>query len=144
MPVNAVVTKVVDGDTIEVDVDGIRTLVRFIGIDSPEKTGGYRPAECFGDTATTRLGKLIPPGTAVWLEGDEQEYDRYDRLLAYVYRSADGQFMNEYMVLDGYADKMPYEPNSTYADEFAAAATAAQVGGRGLWGECGGPDKLLG
>lgn len=140
---NAVVLAVIDGDTMEVDVGGRRANVRFIGIDTPEKTGGYLPAECGGDAATLRTTELLPPGTEVHLQRDEELHDRYDRLLAYVYRASDGLFVNRYLVLDGYAGTMHFEPNSEHRAVLDAAQSEARAAGRGIWADCGGPDRPL-
>lgn len=134
---------VIDGDTIDVDLGGRRATVRFIGIDTPEKTGGYLPAECGGDAATRRTSELLPPGTDVLLQRDDELYDRYDRLLAYVYRADDGLFVNRYLVLDGYAATMHFEPNTHHRAVLDAAQTDARAGNRGIWSDCGGPDQPL-
>lgn len=140
---NAEVLFIVDGDTVEVDIDGVQESIRFIGIDTPEKTGGFRDAECFGDEASERMRQLISPGDGVYLELDEEARDRFDRLLAYVYRADDGEFLNLVMVEEGFAAAFPFEPNTLYADVFDDAEDNARDLGLGLWGVCGGPDLLL-
>ncbi len=137
------VLAVIDGDTMDVDLGGRRTAVRFIGIDTPEKTGGYLPAECGGDAATLRTAELLPPGTEVHLQRDQELYDRYDRLLAYVYRAADGLFMNRYLLLDGYAGTMHFEPNTQHRAVLDTAEAEARAAGRGIWADCGGPNRQL-
>lgn len=138
----AVVTHVVDGDTVEVAIGGATESVRLIGIDSPEKTGGLRPAECYGDEASARARQLLPRGSEVRLLRDVEARDRYDRLLAYVFR-ADGLFVNLDLVEDGYAAAFPYEPNTSFSDELAQAEAGARRLGLGLWGACGSPDRAL-
>ena len=140
---NAVVLEVIDGDTMVVDVGGRRATVRFLGIDTPEKTGGYLPAECGGDAATQRTAELLPPGTGVLLQRDQELYDRYDRLLAYVYRASDGLFVNRYLVLDGYAGTMHFEPNTEHRTVLDEAEADARAAGRGIWTDCGGPNQQL-
>ncbi len=140
---NATVLEVIDGDTMEVDLNGRRATVRFLGIDTPEKTGGYLPAECGGDAATRRTAELLPPGTEVLLQRDNELFDRYDRLLAYVYRAADGLFVNLYLLLDGYAGTMHFEPNTHHRDVLDAAEADARAADRGIWSNCGGPDRML-
>jgi len=140
---NAVVLAVIDGDTMDVDLGGRRTTVRFLGIDTPEKTGGYLPAECGGDAATLRTSELLPPGTEVLLQRDQELYDRYDRLLAYVYRASDGLFVNRYLVLDGYAGTMHFEPNTEHRAVLDEAQADARAAGRGIWADCGGPNRQL-
>jgi micrococcal nuclease len=136
----AAVDHVVDGDTVVVALDGRPETIRFIGIDAPEKPGGLRPEECYGAEATARLRALLPEGSEVRLLGDEEAYDRYDRLLGYVYRGSDGLFVNLELVLSGHAAAYRYEPNTFFADRLATAEREAKGAGRGLWGECGGPD----
>ncbi len=140
---NAVVLRVIDGDTIEVDVGGTTTSVRLIGIDTPEKTGGLREPECYGDEATRRMQQLLAPGDPVHLERDVELYDRYDRLLAYVHRQRDGLFVNHALVLEGFAAPLRFEPNTFHAELFDTAAETARTAGLGLWGACGGPDRPL-
>ena len=130
----------IDGDTIAIEIAGRAETVRFIGIDAPEKPGGLRPEECYGAEATERLRALLPGGSAVRLLGDEEAYDRYDRLLGYVYRADDDLFLNLDLVRSGYAAAYRYEPNTYFADQLAAAEREARHDGLGLWATCGGPD----
>ena len=64
--------------------------------------------------------------------------DRYDRLLAYVYRD-DGTFVNMALVDSGYATAYLFEPNITFADDFRAAEERARRL-QSACGGCGGPD----
>ena len=137
------VTRVVDGDTVRVSLAGTEEPVRLIGIDTPETHGAGGLRECFGAEATRRMTDLLPPGTRVRLVRDVEARDRYDRLLAYVYRTADGLFVNLAMAREGYATTLTYPPNVAHADEFVAAVRDARNDGRGLWSRCGGPDVAL-
>ncbi len=139
----ATVTKVVDGDTIQVRVGAGNEKVRLIGIDTPEKHGPGGLRECFGAEATRRAQDLLPMGTKVRLVRDVEPRDRYGRLLAYVYRIADGLFVNLTLAAEGYAATLAYPPNIAHAKELDAATRAARGAGRGLWRQCGGPDKAL-
>lgn len=132
---------VIDGDTIEVEAGGQQATVRLIGIDTPEKTGGFRDAECFGDEATTAMELLLQPGDRVFLERDEEALDRFDRVLAYVHH--DGVFINHQLVLDGHAAAKRYPPNTFHAELLEAAQRDAREANRGLWAACGGPDRPL-
>jgi len=135
--------EVVDGDTVVVQVAGQTERVRLIGIDTPEATGGFLPAECYGDEATAFTSALLPVGTEVRLTRDTEARDRYDRLLAYVYRSVDGLFANLEIAVQGYAEALVIEPNTTHASAFYAAAGQARDQGLGLWGRCGSADEVL-
>ena len=135
----ASVLRVVDGDTVEVRLGDRDETVRLIGIDTPETVDPRSPVECFGEEASDRTKALLPEGTAVRLVADVEARDRYDRLLAYLYRD-DGTFVNLALVEDGYASLLTYPPNVAHVSEFTAAAARARDEGRGLWGACGGPD----
>ena len=136
----ASVVRVVDGDTVDVRVGGREETVRLIGIDTPETVDPRSPVECFGEEASARTKALLPAGTAVRLVADVEPRDRYERLLAYVYRD-DGTFVNLALVEDGYASVATYPPNVAHQEEFTAAAARARDEGRGLWSACGGPDS---
>ena len=98
------VVRVVDGDTIVVDTDGVEETRPSDRHRHPgERQARNRPVECFGKEASAHAEELLPEGTAVLLERDVEARDRYDRLLAYVYRASDGLFVNLAMVADGYA-----------------------------------------
>ncbi|MDP8988443.1 MAG: thermonuclease family protein [Actinomycetota bacterium] len=130
------VVRVVDGDTVVVRIDGTDEPVRLLGIDTPESVDPRSPVECFGKEAAAYTASLVPPGTPVRLVRDVEARDRYDRLLAYVYRADDGTFVNLRLVQDGYAVVLTYPPNVAHADEFVAAAREAREAGRGLWSAC--------
>ncbi len=136
---NATVVRVVDGDTLVVDADGVDERVRLIGINTPESVDRNRPVMCFGKEASAHLGELLPEGTPVRLERDAEPRDRYDRLLAYVYRAADGEFVNLAMVRDGYAQQYTFPPNVAHTEQFGDAERAARLGGVGLWSACDEP-----
>ena len=94
------VTRVVDGDTIEVSMEGRRYTVRYIGVDTPESVAPGQPVECYGREASRRNRELVE-GRTVLLEKDVSETDRYGRLLRYVW--ADGVMVNAVLVAEGYA-----------------------------------------
>lgn len=129
------VTRVVDGDTIEVDGG---EKVRLIGINTPETKDPRKGVECFGHEASAAAGELMPPGTEVVLETDVEATDRYGRTLAYVHRVSDGLFINHDLVARGFAEVATYPPNVRHTDTFVAAQREAREAGRGLWSACGG------
>jgi micrococcal nuclease len=131
--VEARVTRVVDGDTIEVDIDGSIHEVRYIGIDTPETVHPTQPVECFGKEASDKNTELVG-GETVKLEKDVSETDRYGRLLRYVW--VGDIFANDYLVRQGYAYASTYPPDVKYADQFAQAQTEAEENNRGLWAIC--------
>ena len=137
-PGAAIVTKVVDGDTIHVRIGRADEIVRLIGIDTPETHKPGTAVECFGVEATKALARLLPTRTPVRLERDVEARDRYGRLLAYVYRAHDKLFVNVEMARAGYAAAYTYPPNVAHTDDIVLAASEARAASRGLWSACGG------
>lgn len=140
---NATIESVVDGDTIAARIGSSNERVRLLGLDTPETVDPSRPVECYGPEASSHLAELLPPGTAITLIRDVEARDHYDRLLAYVYRSSDGLFVNLDLVAGGYAAVLTYQPNDHHATALTRAERQAVAAGRGLWGACGSPDVPL-
>lgn len=101
----ATVVHVVDGDTIDVDLNGVRERVRYYGIDTPE-----RGQHCFKE-ATARNTELID-GTVLLLP-DARERDRYGRLLRYVFDGA-GRSVDELLIAEGFAHA--WQQDGAYRD----------------------------
>lgn len=152
---SAEVNRVVDGDTVHVDLDGTDETIRLIGIDTPETVDPRAPVACYGRAASVFTKRVLRSGTPVWLEKDISSTDRYARLLRYVWIAfdpnddrfdgldsaadfQDGELIsfNLLLVAEGYAASSPYAPDVKHQDAFDAAETDAREGGRGLWGEC--------
>jgi len=126
---NAVVARVIDGDTIEL-VGGQR--VRLVQIDTPEKH-----VECYGDQASALMRRLIPAGTHVRIEQDSKldQVDRFRRKLAYVWKGDED--VNVTLVRDGAAGVWFFGGRrGRYAPEFLDAAEEARAGHKGLWSAC--------
>jgi micrococcal nuclease len=130
--IEAQVVRVVDGDTIIVDIGGQEYRVRYIGIDTPETVHPTKPVEPFGKEAS-EMNKQLVEGKFVRLEKDISETDRYDRLLRYVY--VDDIFVNAELVRLGYAQVTSYPPDVKYQDLFLELQREAQETNKGLWGE---------
>jgi micrococcal nuclease len=120
---------VTDGDTIRVRyVSGSVGPVRYIGMDTPER------GDCFHERATAANRRLVG-GRRVRLVQDVDRRDRYGRLLAYVY-TADGLFVNEELVREGYATQLTVPPNVRFAERFGRLAREARERRTGLWDAC--------
>lgn len=129
------VVRVVDGDTIHVQLGGVREKVRYIGVDTPETVRPGFGVECFGKAASAANARLVA-GERVRLERDAEARDRYGRLLAYVYRERDGAFVNAALVRGGFASPLTVAPNVAHEDDFVRLAREARRAGRGLWRAC--------
>ena len=138
------VTRVVDGDTIEVEilaseegpgagnaVVGYQYDVRLLGIDTPESVKPGSPVECFGKEASA-AAKAFLEGQTVRLVKDIEEEDRFGRILRYVY--VGDELANARLVINGYASVFTYPPNVRHADLFVQLQREARENDRGLWG----------
>jgi micrococcal nuclease len=138
-PVSAKVTRVVDGDTIDVKLaDGDEETVRYIGIDTPETVKPGTPVQCGGPEAHEANDRLVY-GRNVTLRFDAERRDVYGRLLAYVYLPRAGArplFVNAELARRGLARTLTIPPNDSFAPLFARLAGRAGVRGWGLWGRC--------
>ena len=131
--VDARVTRVVDGDTVEAPVDGRTEDVRYIGVDTPESVKPDTPVECYALEAS-HFNEDLVEGETVRLDFDAERRDVYGRLLAYVHLG--DEFVNAELVGRGYATTLEIPPNTRYAQLFARLEREASADGRGLWGAC--------
>ena len=128
------VSWVVDGDTIRVDLHGRPTIVRLIGVDTPEVADRHDPSAPPQPFACEAAGftRRALTGKSVRLEYEpEDRLDRYGRTLAYVFLD-DGTFFNRELLRGGYArayTRFPFR----YRKQFRADEAAAHREGRGLW-----------
>ncbi len=155
------VVRTVDGDTIvvkaSVTVSASSTAsaaatagekeitVRLLGIDTPETVDPRKAVQCFGKEVSAKTKELLAPHTPsssspvvlvkVRLAGDPSQTttDKYNRLLAYVYRASDGLFINKYLIEQGYAHEYTYDVPYAHRDEFRLAERQAREAGQGLW-----------
>lgn len=131
-PGEAHVSRVIDGDTIELSN---KKIVRYIGIDTPElreRKGAswiYNPKP-YAEAAKD-FNKRLVEGKHVRLELDVQKKDKYGRTLAYVY--VEDKMINREILKEGYAMIYTYPPNVKYTKEFLAAQELARDNNKGLW-----------
>jgi len=141
----AKVVRVVDGDTLKVELNGRIENVRLIGIDTPEskvnkKAKKYATRSSQDIKTIVSLGKaavsftksIIKPGDLVDIEQDVQSRDRYGRPLVYIYLKS-GKMLNEEIIAAGFASVMTIPPNVRYQERFLRAYRAAREERRGLW-----------
>ena len=131
--VRAPVVDVVDGDTIEVLVDGAEEDLRYIGVDTPESVAPGQPVECFGREAS-ELNRRLVEGETVRVVFDAERRDHYGRLLAYVFVGP--TFVNAELVRRGYATTLTIPPNDSRAALFDRLEQQAGNEGLGLWSVC--------
>jgi len=127
------VTRVVDGDTIIVDVNGTKERIRLIGVDTPESVHPDANKNTEYGKIASEYTKSILEGKSVYLEYDVEERDRYGRVLAYVY--LDGEMFNKTLLSEGHAVIATFPPNVKYVDDFVELQKIARAEGKGLWAE---------
>lgn len=142
----AVVERVVDGDTLKVSVDGQSERIRLIGIDTPESVAPQADRNSEeGDEASAHTKSLVHVGQTVYLETDAEDVDRYDRKLRYVWLEVPEdrsdrdevatKMLNGVIVSDGYAKARDYAPNTAHSEALHALQAEAEDAGRGLWAD---------
>jgi endonuclease YncB( thermonuclease family) len=118
----AVVTEVIDGDTIDVNINGVEQRVRYIGINTPE-----RDQVCSREASDANTA--LVQGQTVTLVRDVSETDRFGRLLRYVY--VNGVNVNEQLVAQGYAEAVEYPPDIAQTAAFRALEIQARAANLG-------------
>ena len=143
----ATVTRVVDGDTIVVNLQGQEYKVRLIGVNTPETKHPRKGVEYFGKEASDYTTRELT-GKTVYLQKDVSDTDRYGRLLAYVWLTRPATdnptndeiakyMFNSKLVENGYANASAYAPDVKYQEFFRSREKIARENNYGLWGDGG-------
>lgn len=137
------VVRVIDGDTLIVEVAGEDLTIRLLNIDTPETKHPDHPVQCQGPEATTFLTERLPAGTEIELEYDQEREDRYGRTLAGVFES--DSLVNAEIAAAGLGVPVLFEPNDKFFREVTDASEDARAHARGLFSpeiECTIPAKV--
>jgi endonuclease YncB( thermonuclease family) len=105
----AQVVHIVDGDTIDVEFDGLRHRIRYVGMNTPESN-----EPCFAEATAANVALVA--NKTVTLVKDVSETDQYGRLLRYVY--VGDVFVNAELVKEGYAEVVSYPPDTAQFEYF--------------------------
>ena len=122
--------RIIDGDTIHVQVGTRIEKVRYIGVDTPEVRHPHKGEEPGGREAAA-LNRALVEARPVRLETDVQTHDRHGRLLAYVWVGE--TMVNAELVRRGYAHVLTVPPNVRHQSLFLELQRQAREAGRGLW-----------
>lgn len=129
------ITSFDDGDTIQVDMNGTKEKVRMIGVDTPETHDPRKNVQCYGEVASQYTKSTIGNSKVKLLaDPTNQNRDRYNRLLRYVYLE-DGRLLNAELIKNGYGfayTGFPFEK----IEEFREYQRQAQENNLGLWSSC--------
>jgi micrococcal nuclease len=128
------VSRVVDGDTIHVVLNGTDERLRYIGVDTPEDVKPGTPVEPMSREAAAANRRLVADQDVI-LEKDVSERDRFGRLLRYVWlhKGDHWTMVGLQLVLEGYAQVATFPPDVRYVDLFRAAERDARQRMLGLW-----------
>ncbi len=142
---HGVITKISDGDTFLIEVNGKTEKVRLIGIDTPESKDNLKAKKDAarnsadldamvrqGIEARRFVEQNFPLGTTLRIETDRDTRDRYGRMLAYLF-TEDGRMINETIIREGYATPLFYSPNYKYKSRLEEAYRYAKSNKKGLW-----------
>lgn len=130
-PKRVTLNYVVDGDTLDVDLDGVATRIRLIGINTPESVAHEEYLEATGQEntkdgkdASAFVKELLAGTEELWLTFDKEKQDKYGRTLAYVWlteSTLDTENMLQVKILQaGHAEVMTVPPNTKYQKVFEA------------------------
>lgn len=143
--VNAIVSRVIDGDTLLVEINGNEERVRLIGVDTPESVNPDQSKNSKeGKEASDYTKSIIKEGQIVYLEYDKETNDKYGRTLAYVWLTDDiptvptmdeiSEYMlNGILLSNGYAKTMKIKPNTKYSYRFDLIEMKAKSNSEGFW-----------
>jgi len=134
------VTRVIDGDTIEVNISGTLYKVRYIGIDTPE-LDDKRAEYCALAQEATRCNRQLVEGKTIRLEKDVSETDKYGRLLRYVY--VENILVNAELVREGLAWAKSYPPDIKHQDYLMELEQQARQAGKGIWQDIEPPPPII-
>ncbi len=130
------VTSVIDGDTIRVQLGGKNEAVRLLGIDAPELRGRNGEAERMA-SESREIARSLVGGRRVRLETDPEgdTRDAYGRALRYVFLDdapGEAESLNAELLRRGYARAYTRFPFSQ-AERYRELENEAREAGRGLW-----------
>ena len=127
------ISRVIDGDTIEFNCNGKKEKIRIIGIDAPETVHPRKPVQCFGPEASKKMKKLVlNKKVTLKISKTSDNRGKYGRLLRYI--EIDGKDIGAELIKQGFAfsyKKYPHERLTEY-NQFEARA---KKGATGLWSD---------
>jgi micrococcal nuclease len=103
------VLRVVDGDTIDVDIDlgfdiSFTSRVRLAGIDTPESRTTDKKEKVLGLEVKQRLKDLLSKSSKIVIRTEKPDStEKYGRILGWLYIDGAEKSINEGLIADGYA-----------------------------------------
>ncbi|MSR67614.1 thermonuclease family protein [Candidatus Peribacteria bacterium] len=128
------VDRVIDGDTIDVSIDGKTERIRFIGIDTPETVDDRKKIQCYGPESSARMKALLTGASVSLEQKPDEDRDDYGRLLRYVF--LEGRDIGAMLLYEGYARSLCFAFPHPKCSEYDRLERIARDGRRGRWGVC--------
>ena len=131
--------RVIDGDTLEIKLDGEKKHLRLVGLNTPEaRNFGDRVKECFGEEASQKTKAILSEAEELYFEPHTTTYDKFGRLLGYVFYKKKGEEklrnLAEEVIKAGYGYEYTYHGQKyKYQKEFKNAERLAREQKLGLW-----------
>jgi micrococcal nuclease len=142
---SATVLRIMDGETLKIERNGQKELIRLIGIDTPkskmhqkaeriamQSKQDFLPMTSPAIEAMQYLKHLVKSGDTVVIEFDVETRDKTGLLLGYVFLS-DGRMLNKEILKAGYAYLVTSAPNVKHQEELLQARHEAWRHARGVW-----------
>lgn len=128
-------SRCVDGDTAVFIIDGKKTTVRFLAVDTPESVHPTKESELFGISASEFTCAKLTNSTLLELEYDigSSKKDKYNRDLAWVW--VDEILLQKELIKEGYAKVRYIYGDYKYTDVLYSEEDIAKKNKVGIWGE---------
>ena len=130
----ATVTNIVDGDTFDVTWDagdeppaGLLDRIRVAGVDTNETTDN----EAFAQAAKDRLAQLLPIGTHVTLQAQDENSNTLNRPVRHVFVGSTNVAL--VLIEEGLGLAASYDFEPDYRTEYFTASETAQIAQTGMW-----------
>lgn len=121
----------VERGAVIVDIDGVETRLRLMGVDS-RSTNSARKQEDAEELRRFLERLLLDERVYVEFASDEAKEDRLGRLPAYIYRAPEGMPVNLEAIRQGYA-RLDKSGKLRDREVFEHYAKAAQKARKGVW-----------
>lgn len=128
----AKVIRIFDGDTILIEQNGIKRRIQILAANAPEFIPTDRTPKPFASEARRFLSQLILDEQVFIQYDPASQYDRFDRLAAYVFRAPDMLCINLELIRQAYA-KYDVEQDTIYSEVFHHYNSRARILDRGIW-----------
>lgn len=125
----------VDGDTIKVTIDGKKTTVRFLAVDTPETKHPKKGVEPYGKEASDYTCNRVKNAKKLEIEYDSgsSKTDKYERALGWIF--VDDSLLQKELIQKGYAKVAYLYGKYMYTEELEQEEEKAKEAKLGVWSD---------